>query len=83
MNEFKCTTMKIPDTSNTYHFITSEICLPYIIMFFVCLCFPTDDHERILKSMRAFHWLRKNSHSFVVNVLAQALYELFAATDSK
>ncbi|XP_033644817.1 squalene monooxygenase-like [Asterias rubens] len=40
-----------------------------------------DEHEQILKSLRAFHWLRKTSHSFVVNVLAQALYELFAATD--
>ncbi|XP_022089762.1 squalene monooxygenase-like, partial [Acanthaster planci] len=40
-----------------------------------------DDHDKIIQSMRTFHWLRKNSHSFVVNVLAQALYELFAATD--
>ncbi|KAI3361456.1 hypothetical protein L3Q82_013620 [Scortum barcoo] len=31
---------------------------------------------------KKFHWERKSSHSFVVNVLAQALYELFAATDN-
>ncbi|KAM7124017.1 squalene monooxygenase [Ciconia boyciana] len=35
----------------------------------------------ILKAKRTFYWSRKKSHSFVVNVLAQALYELFAATD--
>lgn len=35
------------------------------------------------QAKKRFHWERKSSHSFVVNVLAQALYELFAATDSK
>ncbi|XP_042695704.1 squalene monooxygenase isoform X1 [Centrocercus urophasianus] len=35
----------------------------------------------ILKAKKAFYWSRKKSHSFVVNILAQALYELFAATD--
>ncbi len=35
------------------------------------------------QAKKKFHWERKSSHSFVVNVLAQALYELFAATDSK
>ncbi|KFU84080.1 Squalene monooxygenase [Chaetura pelagica] len=35
----------------------------------------------ILKAKITFYWSRKKSHSFVVNVLAQALYELFAATD--
>ncbi|NXW41176.1 ERG1 monooxygenase, partial [Nyctiprogne leucopyga] len=35
----------------------------------------------LLKAKRTFYWSRKKSHSFVVNVLAQALYELFAATD--
>uniref|UniRef100_A0A8D3BJP4 Squalene monooxygenase n=1 Tax=Scophthalmus maximus TaxID=52904 RepID=A0A8D3BJP4_SCOMX len=34
------------------------------------------------KGKEKFHWERKSSHSFVVNVLAQALYELFAATDN-
>uniref|UniRef100_A0A7N8WM63 Squalene monooxygenase n=1 Tax=Mastacembelus armatus TaxID=205130 RepID=A0A7N8WM63_9TELE len=34
------------------------------------------------RAKKKFHWERKSSHSFVVNVLAQALYELFAATDS-
>ncbi|NXF02512.1 ERG1 monooxygenase, partial [Smithornis capensis] len=35
----------------------------------------------VLKAKRTFYWSRKKSHSFVVNVLAQALYELFAARD--
>ncbi|KAM6349698.1 squalene monooxygenase [Podargus strigoides] len=35
----------------------------------------------LLKAKRTFYWSRKRSHSFVVNVLAQALYELFAARD--
>ncbi|KAH9523594.1 hypothetical protein Btru_040412 [Bulinus truncatus] len=40
------------------------------------------DYEEIIKSLRVFHLRRKKNHSFVVNVLANALYELFAA-DSK
>ncbi|XP_020490685.1 squalene monooxygenase [Labrus bergylta] len=39
-----------------------------------------NDRE-MLQAKKKFHWKRKSSHSFVVNVLAQALYELFAATD--
>ncbi|XP_078396087.1 squalene monooxygenase [Cetorhinus maximus] len=39
------------------------------------------DSEAVLKAKKKFHWARKKSHSFVVNVLAQALYELFAPTD--
>ncbi|NXL85849.1 ERG1 monooxygenase, partial [Alectura lathami] len=35
----------------------------------------------VLKAKKTFYWSRKKSHSFVVNILAQALYELFAATD--
>ncbi|NWI11697.1 ERG1 monooxygenase, partial [Crypturellus soui] len=35
----------------------------------------------VLQAKKTFYWSRKKSHSFVVNVLAQALYELFAATD--
>ncbi|NXT22228.1 ERG1 monooxygenase, partial [Syrrhaptes paradoxus] len=35
----------------------------------------------VLKAKRTFYWARKKSHSFVVNVLAQALYELFSGTD--
>ncbi|TWW79657.1 squalene monooxygenase [Takifugu flavidus] len=40
------------------------------------------DDSALLQAKKKFHWERKSSHSFVVNVLAQALYELFAATDS-
>ncbi|XP_072908924.1 squalene monooxygenase isoform X2 [Hemitrygon akajei] len=39
------------------------------------------DNDAMLQAKKKFHWARKKSHSFVVNVLAQALYELFAATD--
>lgn len=39
------------------------------------------DYEAMSKALRLFHWKRKSSHSFVVNVLAQALYALFAAQD--
>ncbi|XP_008321918.1 squalene monooxygenase [Cynoglossus semilaevis] len=39
------------------------------------------DDNAMLQAKKKFHWERKSSHSFVVNVLAQALYELFAATD--
>ncbi|XP_012678585.1 squalene monooxygenase [Clupea harengus] len=40
------------------------------------------DGAAMLQAKNKFHWERKSSHSFVVNVLAQALYELFAATDN-
>ncbi|XP_051920694.1 squalene monooxygenase [Hippocampus zosterae] len=39
------------------------------------------DESAVLRAKKKFRWERKSSHSFVVNVLAQALYELFAATD--
>uniref|UniRef100_A0A4W4E861 Squalene monooxygenase n=1 Tax=Electrophorus electricus TaxID=8005 RepID=A0A4W4E861_ELEEL len=40
------------------------------------------DDCAVLQAKKRFHWERKSSHSFVVNVLAQALYRLFSATDS-
>lgn len=39
------------------------------------------DHHAVMKCLKRFHWKRKSSHSFVVNVLAQALYALFSASD--
>lgn len=41
-----------------------------------------DDTDLVLKQMRAFHWQRKGLSS-VINILAQALYSLFAADDSQ
>lgn len=38
-----------------------------------------DDTKQVLGQM-TFHWRRK-SHSFVINILAQAMYSLFAADD--
>jgi len=44
---------------------------------------PTlDDTKLVLKQMRTFHWRRKNLTS-VINILAQALYSLFAADDAQ
>ena len=39
------------------------------------------DTKAVINALKKFQWLRKSHHSFVVNVLAQALYELFAAHD--
>ncbi|XP_058524476.1 squalene monooxygenase [Ochotona princeps] len=39
------------------------------------------DDAAVSQAKSSFHWSRKRSHSFVVNVLAQALYELFSAAD--
>ena len=39
------------------------------------------DMDAITAALKKFQWLRKSNHSFVVNVMAQALYELFAASD--
>lgn len=41
-----------------------------------------DDTKTVLKQMRTFHWKRKNLTS-VINILAQALYSLFAAEDAQ
>ena len=40
------------------------------------------DTKLVLRQMRAFHWQRKNLTA-VINILAQALYSLFAANDSQ
>ncbi|XP_007538627.2 squalene monooxygenase isoform X1 [Erinaceus europaeus] len=39
------------------------------------------DDAAIFEAKQSFYWARKTSHSFVVNVLAQALYELFSGTN--
>lgn len=41
-----------------------------------------DDTKAVLRQMEKFHWHRKNLTS-VINILAQALYSLFAANDSQ
>ena len=41
-----------------------------------------EDTARVLKQMRTFHWQRKGLSS-VINILAQALYSLFAADDAQ
>ena len=41
------------------------------------------DYEAVREAARTLWNKRKTHHSFVVNVLAQALYELFAANDGK
>nr|XP_025726888.1 squalene monooxygenase isoform X1 [Callorhinus ursinus] len=39
------------------------------------------DDAAVFQAKKSFYWARKTSHSFVVNILAQTLYELFSATD--
>ncbi|XP_036739067.2 squalene monooxygenase [Manis pentadactyla] len=39
------------------------------------------DDAAVFQAKKSFYWTRKMSHSFVVNILAQALYELFSAPD--
>lgn len=41
------------------------------------------NYSSILSQQKIFLWKRKASHSFVINILAQALYALFSASDSK
>jgi len=41
-----------------------------------------DETDLVLKQLRTFHWQRKNLTS-VINILAQALYSLFAADDQQ
>ena len=41
------------------------------------------DYSSVLSQQKKFLRLRKKSHSFVVNILAQALYALFSASDRK
>ncbi|KAB5572033.1 squalene epoxidase-domain-containing protein [Coniochaeta sp. 2T2.1] len=40
------------------------------------------DSERVAEAMKAFHWRRK-AWTSIINVLAQALYSLFAAQDDR
>ncbi|XP_060631847.2 squalene monooxygenase [Anolis sagrei] len=39
------------------------------------------EDSAVLQAKKTFYWTRRKSYSFVVNVLAQALYELFSAAD--
>jgi len=41
------------------------------------------DYNAILRASRIFYLRRKLNHSFTVNVLSVALYELFAANDGQ
>ncbi len=42
-----------------------------------------NDYPAVLKALREFTSRRRSTHSFVVNILANALYELFAANDGE
>lgn len=53
--------------------------LQAVVPFNTLLCVLLSSQQ----AKKKFHWERKSSHSFVVNVLAQALYELFSASDSE
>ncbi|KAK5155341.1 Squalene epoxidase, partial [Cryomyces antarcticus] len=51
--------------------LLSELLSPELVPTF-------DDTKLVLKQMERFHWQRKSLTS-VINILAQALYSLFAA----
>ncbi|TKA63200.1 hypothetical protein B0A49_08990 [Cryomyces minteri] len=53
--------------------LLSELLSPELVPTF-------DDTKLVLKQMERFHWQRKSLTS-VINILAQALYSLFAAND--
>ncbi|GFN79564.1 squalene monooxygenase-like [Plakobranchus ocellatus] len=72
------------DAYNMRHPLTGggmSVCLNDVVIWRQLLRGIPDltDYEAIINALRVFHLRRKNNHSFVVNVLAQALYELFAA----
>ena len=46
-------------------------------------CQDLSNDVEFQEKMQTFNIQRKSNHSFVVNILAQALYELFAATDGE
>ena len=46
-------------------------------------CQDLSNDEELRKKLKSFSIQRKSTHAFVVNILAQALYELFAATDGE
>ncbi|RUS79256.1 hypothetical protein EGW08_012986 [Elysia chlorotica] len=72
------------DAYNMRHPLTGggmSVCLNDVVIWRQLLQGIPDftDYASIINALRVFHLKRKNNHSFVVNVLAQALYELFAA----
>lgn len=72
------------DAYNMRHPLTGggmSVCLNDVVIWRQLLKGIPDlsDYGAIINALRVFHLRRKNNHSFVVNVLAQALYELFAA----
>lgn len=40
------------------------------------------DHDLVVSLLHKFHWERKSNHSYVINILAEALYALFSARDA-
>jgi len=55
--------------------LLSEVLHPDVVPYF-------DDTKLVLKQMQSFHWKRKGLSS-VINILAMALYSLFAAEDTQ
>lgn len=80
--------MALGDAFNMRHPLTGggmSVALHDIIIFRELVSNLKDlvDYESLLRVSKRLYGERKNSHSFVVNVLSMALYELFAANDSK
>ncbi|XP_062386132.1 squalene monooxygenase-like [Sardina pilchardus] len=83
----KCGVLVLGDAYNMRHPLTGSgmsVALNDLRIWRGLLRDIPDLHDTIalIQAKKKFHWERKASHSFVVNILAEALYELFAATDS-
>ena len=52
-----------------------------ILREMLCEIPSLQQRARVQQAFRSFQWKRKISHSFVTNVLAQALYAVFAARE--
>lgn len=49
-----------------------------LIIIIVCMY-----SQQVMSVYKGFQWKRKRSHSFVINILAQALYALFSSPEGK
>lgn len=83
-----CGALLLGDAFNMRHPLTGagmSVALNDVVIWRELLSGVPDlkDHQMILELLKTFQWRRKGSHSFVVNVLAQALYALFSASDGE
>lgn len=87
-NYFKPGVLLLGDAFNMRHPLTGagmSVALKDVLIWRELLQSVPDlkNYDSIMLKQKAFLSERRKSHSFVVNVLAQALYSLFSASDSK